>query len=99
MTSDFDRTAPELRKDGTRRLPGFGRLFIRCLRAWQRRRRRQAMDRLLDRLGDRMLEDIGLHRSEIHPLADYASWPGGDIRGSAGSEIQRYRIRTVHRGR
>jgi uncharacterized protein YjiS (DUF1127 family) len=36
--------------------------------AWQRSRRRRAMLRELESLDDRMLSDIGVHRSEVSSL-------------------------------
>jgi uncharacterized protein YjiS (DUF1127 family) len=53
-------------------LQRFVHAVVRALRgtaaAWQRSRRRRAMQRELESLDDRMLRDIGVHRSEVSSL-------------------------------
>ena len=53
-------------------LQRFVHAVVRALRgtaaAWQRSRRRRAMQRELESLDDHMLRDIGVHRSEVSSL-------------------------------
>lgn len=48
---------------------GLARHFGRCAAAWQRHGDAAAAARALDRLDDRTLRDLGIHRSELLAIA------------------------------